>query len=307
MPRIVTLTPNPALDVSVEADAVVPNRKLRCDHPRTDPGGGGINVSRAAKRLGAETVAIFPVGGVFGDALASLVAAEGVPSKAIPVSGATRIAFVARDQSANSEYRFGLPGAELREAELITLLAALEDETNSGDYVVGSGSLPPNAPSDFWARAARIAKKKGARFVLDSTSGVREALKEGVFLLRLNKTDAPFVAGRELDWPEGAANFAQDLAKQGRAERVVMSHGGGGAILVSRDAVHRCPSFKVLIASAVGAGDSMVASLIVSMIRGDDDRSALRWGMAAAGATLMTPGTALFDPAEATKLFRSAN
>lgn len=306
MPRIITLTANPALDVSVETDAVVPNQKLRCDHPQTDPGGGGINVARAAKRLGAEALAIYPIGGAFGDTLKSLLEKEGVASRAIGVKGPTRIAFTAHDRAANNEYRFGLPGAELSDSELRALLATLESETREGDYVVGSGSLPPKAPADFWARAARIAKANGARFVLDATTGEKEVLVEGLFLLRKNKQELSTIAGRALAWPDEATEFAKDFVQTHKLEKLVLTHGGDGGIFASKSGCVSAQSIPVPITSAVGAGDSLVAALVVSLMRGDDDKTALRWGLAAAAATLMTPGTALFDAAEVTRLFSSS-
>ncbi len=302
MSRIITLTANPALDVSVETDEVLPNQKLRCDHPQIDPGGGGVNVARAAKRLGSEVLAIFPAGGAFGEALTSLIEKEGIACRAISVEGPTRIAFTAHDRASNNEYRFGLPGVELGDSELAALLAALGSETRKGDYVVGSGSLPPKTPADFWARAAAIAKAKGARFVLDTTSGEKEALYEGLFLLRKNKQELSTIAGRVLRWPDEAASFARDFVQTHKLEKLVLTHGGDGGMIASKSGCVTAPSIPVTVASAVGAGDSMVAGLVVSLMRGDDDDTALRWGLAAAAATLMTPGTTLFDAAEVTRL-----
>ncbi len=151
MTRIITLTPNPVRDYASDADFVEPNRKIRCKDPITHPGGGGINVARAAHRLGAETLAIFTAGGVSGEALKAAMAEEGVPSRAIPVAGETRIAFQVRDIAGGNEYRFSLPGAPISTAEAEAFLAAAEEEIKPGDYLVGSGSLPSRVSEDFWA------------------------------------------------------------------------------------------------------------------------------------------------------------
>ncbi|MEZ5896945.1 MAG: hexose kinase [Parvularculaceae bacterium] len=308
MPRIITLTPNPALDYSVEVDAVTPNRKLNAENVRVDPGGGGVNVARAAHRLGAETLAIFPAGGPLGETLCALVQAEGVAARAICVNGQTRLSFAARDRRTKNEYRFGLPGAALSEAEAAMLLDALDKETSAGDFVVGSGSLPPTAdpgaPRDLWARAAAIAARRQAKFALDTTSGEAEALAEGLYLIRKNKTELSTIAGRELDWPDETARFAQDFVASHKIERIVITHGGDGAIMASRKNFVRAPGLNVPIVSAVGAGDSFVAALCASLMRGDSDAQALRRAMAAASAALMTPGTQLFDPGNVEKLMR---
>ena len=102
MTRIITLTPNPALDYAVSADFVEPNRKLRCHDPQMHPGGGGINVARTCSRFGAHTLAIFTAGGVYGDALVKSLAIENVPMRMIPIAGETRLAFHGRERILHS-------------------------------------------------------------------------------------------------------------------------------------------------------------------------------------------------------------
>lgn len=308
MPRLITLTPNPTYDFAVDADFVAPNRKLRCRNPTSHPGGGGVNVARAAHRLGAETLAILTTGGVYGAAVRSLMADEGVPTRPVAVAGETRIAFHVRDLKAGDEYRFNLPGAEMSGDECNALLRALEEETAAGDYVVGSGSLPPmpGGKADFWARAARITKTKGASFILDSVSGLEEAMAEGVFLLRQNEHELRSLAGGDLRWPDEVASFAKELAARGAAERVVISHGSNGSVMATRSGATFAPVVQVKVRSAVGAGDSFVAAMVVALMRGAQDGEALRWGAAAAAATRLSPGTALFEAADVRRLFESA-
>jgi 6-phosphofructokinase 2 len=306
MARIITLTPNPTYDFAVDVAKVEPNRKLRCVNPESHPGGGGLNVARAAKRLGAETLAIYTAGGLYGAALKGLVADDGVPSRAVAVAGETRLAFHVRDTGSSSEYRFNLPGSELGIEERRALLEALQQETKAGDYVVGSGSLPPmrgdGASETFWADAARIAKQQGARFVLDSISGLQAALDEGVFLLRHNEHEYQALAGGPLSWPDEIAGFAQGLARAGKAERVIITHGADGSVLASRDRVFFSPVFPVRAHSAVGAGDSFVAGVVASLLQGKSEEDALRMGAACAAATRLSSGTSLFDKSDVDRL-----
>jgi len=304
MPRIITLTPNPTYDFAVDADFVEPNRKLRCKNPQTHPGGGGVNVARATSRLGAETLAIFTAGGLYGEALKGAVAEERVNARAVPIAGTTRLAFHVADLGKGDEYRFNLPGAALSTAEADALLEAVREETNPGDYVVGSGSLPPGAPPDFWAQAARAAKDKDARFALDSIHGLQHALKEGVHLLRQNKHEYQALAGRALGWPGEITAFAEELARKGGAERMIITHGDDGSVMATRTQTVTTPALEVRAHSAVGAGDTFVGALIVALMRGDDDQNALRFAAACAAATRMSPGNALFDPADAERLYR---
>ncbi|WP_375203795.1 1-phosphofructokinase family hexose kinase [Hyphococcus sp.] len=305
MTRIITLTPNPALDYAVTADFVEPNRKLRCRDPQMHPGGGGINVARSCSRLGAHTLAIFTAGGVYGDALVKSLAIENVPMRMIPITGETRLAFHVKNDRDDNEYRFNLPGAKMSEDEIARFLTAIREEAEPGDFVVASGSLPPDAPPDLWAQAARVAKDQGARFVLDSISGLDAALSEGVYMLRQNEHEYEAVSGKKLTWPGEIEAYAKDLVTKGQVQAMVVSHGGDGSLMATKDGVFTAPSFKVRASSAVGAGDSFVGGLLTALSRGDSETEALKFGMAAAGATRMSEGTALFDPADVKKLMAS--
>ncbi len=309
MPRIITITPNPTYDFAVDAAKVEPNRKLRCVNPESHPGGGGLNVARAATRLGAETLAIFTTGGLYGAALKGLVAEEHVPMRAVHVAGETRLAFHVRDAASGDEYRFNLPGSELSHSERQALLDAVAEETRAGDFVVGSGSLPPmqgeDAQPTFWADAARIAKSKGGRFVLDSISGLDAALAEGIFLLRHNEHEYQALAGKALQWPDEIAAFAKSLVARGAAERIVITHGGDGSVMATKDDAVFTPVFPVRAHSAVGAGDSFVAGLIVALMRGWCDANALRYASACAAATRLSSGTSLFKKEDVENLYQS--
>lgn len=110
MTKIVTLTMNPALDIATSTDQIVPERKLRCDTPRYDPGGGGINVARAVHALGVDALAVFPAGGAAGNLIGHLLYQEGVEYKAIPITGFTRESLNVIEREHGAQYRFILPG-----------------------------------------------------------------------------------------------------------------------------------------------------------------------------------------------------
>jgi 6-phosphofructokinase 2 len=117
MTNIITLTINPAIDVSIAVERVAPVHKLRCTSARRDPGGGGINVARVLKRLGADVVALYPTGGVLGALLRQLVTDEEIPCLTIGISDETRENITVLDQSIGQQYRFILPGPRLSELE----------------------------------------------------------------------------------------------------------------------------------------------------------------------------------------------
>jgi len=111
---IVTLTMNPALDESTSVPYVLPDRKLRCQAPTYEPGGGGINVARAIRKLGGDALACFPVAGPAGELLQQLLEAEGVPQRSVPVAGWTRENLNVQEEVSGRQFRFCMPGAALR-------------------------------------------------------------------------------------------------------------------------------------------------------------------------------------------------
>lgn len=162
MTEIVTLTINPAIDIFVNVARVEPTRKLRCSPPKRDPGGGGINVARVAHRLGGDVTAIYPIGGQIGKLLQRLLEREDVASLVTPSHVETRENFTAYEESTGKQYRFVLPGSPLHRAEWEAVLDRLASLAEWPKFVVASGSVPPGAPDDFFARVARHAKAERA-------------------------------------------------------------------------------------------------------------------------------------------------
>ena len=163
-----------------------------------------------------------------------------------------------------------------------------------GGYVVASGSLPPGAPDDTFARMARLAAERGLRFVLDTSgAGLQRALAEGgLFLVKPSRGELEQFAGQALD-EDGIRKVAMDLVARGRAEAVAVTLGPDGAVLATAAGVVRREAIHVRVRSAVGAGDSFVGAMVWALAHGHPMERAFRLGMAAGAAAAMTPGTEL--------------
>jgi 6-phosphofructokinase 2 len=301
---VVTLTMNPAVDRSIDTKHVVPDHKLRCRAPRIDPGGGGLNVARAIRELGGEALALYPAGGAAGELLHDLLAETGIDHEPIPIAGRTRENFTVRETATNAQYRFVLPGPELRRDEWERCLSRLSTLQPLPRYLVMSGSLPPGAPEDFYARAAVIARQVGARAVLDTSgAALRRGLEGGVYLLKPNLRELGQLVATELRGEAEQERAALELVDAGWAEVVVVSLGAAGVLLVSAEVVERIRSPSVPIRSRIGAGDCTVAGIVAGLSQGDDLRHAVRRGVAAGAAAAMTPGTELCRRADAERLY----
>ena len=294
MAAIVTLTMNPALDLATETEEIRPTVKLRCSTPRFDPGGGGINVARVVKRLGGDTLALFPAGGAAGSMLKELISAEGVPYRTIPIAGHSRQSLVVTEHQTGLQYRFVLPGPEISAAEQQACLDAVAELSPAPGYLVMSGSLPPGVRPDFVVRVAEIARRIGARLVLDMAGdGPRAAAGAGVFLLKPNEEEFAELVGRPIGDEEDMIAAGRQLIEHGLADVIVVSLGERGALLVSADTAEWISAPEVPVVSAVGAGDSMVAGMVCGLASGLSLREAVRLGVAAGAAALITPGSEL--------------
>jgi 6-phosphofructokinase 2 len=303
---IVTLTVNPTVDKSCTVEHVEPDRKLRCSPPGHEPGGGGLNVSRAIQKLGGASRAIWASGGITGELLDRLLSDEQIDHRPVPIERMTRQNLIVFEQSSDRQFRFGMPGAELSEDEIDRVLDAVRE--NNGDYLVASGSLPPGVGDDFFRRVAQVAADNDSRFIVD-TSGdpLKQALEVGAWLIKPNVRELCQLVGCELDSDDQIRDAAQRVVHEGKAEHVVVSLGAGGALLATRDDVQRINSPTVPIRSRVGAGDSMVAGIVLHHSRDHDVLDATRFGIAAGAAAVMTPGTALCCREDTERLFEQMN
>ena len=306
MDSIVTLTMNPALDITTDAEAVRPTDKIRCTGVRYDPGGGGVNVALVAHNLGASVTAVFPAGGATGDVYGDLLAARGVPFNRVKIAGSTRESFTINEISTGLQYRFVLPGPSLTFAELQQCLVELRSLAASAKFVVASGSLPPGAPRNFYQQVALVCRDLGTRLILDTSGGGLKHITSGVFLLKASLRELRECVGRELITETEQLAAAHEIVDCGLAEAVVVSLGSDGAVLATSTESKRFSAIPVRGVSGVGAGDAMVSAITVGLSRGWPLSESVRFGIAAGAAMMLTPGTEPCTRADAERLFEVA-
>jgi len=304
MSTIVTLTMNPALDIATSTDRVVPTHKLRCAPPRYDPGGGGINVARAVHALGGDTAAIFPVGGPAGEMIHHLLDQEGVRHHPIAIAGFTRESLAVEDRQSGEQFRFILPGPEVSDADQERCLDQLSAAAAAADFIVASGSLPLGVPEDFYSRVAGLAQKLGRRLVLDTSGAALKQAGHGIYLLKPSLRELQDLAGAEIRTECEQEQAAREVIAQGRSEIVVLSLGAEGALLVTAEECERFAAIPVEARSTVGAGDSMLAGIVLGLSRALPLRKAVRFGLAAGAAALLGSGTELCQRSDVERLYQ---
>ena len=303
MEKVLTITLNPAIDKSTSVPALVPEKKMRCKPPKFEPGGGGVNVSRALKKLGYKSTAMFLAGGYTGKFFESLLKEEDIETLVIPISSHTRENLIVLDESTNLQYRFGMPGPTIREEEWRECLNRIK-ACSGCDYVVISGSNAPGIPLEFYAQAAELVKEKKARLIIDTSEEALEyALTKGVFLVKPNLGELSTLAHvKELN-AGSVAEVARSIINTGKCEVMVVSMGATGAMVVTKDEHYHAAAPAVKIKSTVGAGDSMLAGIIIGLQKELPLKNVLQYGVACGTAATMNPGTELCNKEDVEQIY----
>lgn len=291
---IVTVTPNPVVDVGTTVDEMLPDRKLRCSAMRLEPGGGGVNCARVIDELGGRSHSVYAAGGATGALLDELLDDDHVERTRIDVDGRTRLGVHVNDEQHDEQYRLAFPGPDVCADLADALIDAVVDALSAGTFVIASGSLPPGLPHDFHAVLAKRVRAVGAELVLDTTGPwLRPALDAGVAVVRNNQREFGELLGEELDRPRDRERALRSLVESGAARIAVMGLGADGSLAVSGDGAWMVSAPDVDVVSRVGAGDSLTGALTLALARGWDTPLATAYGVAAGAAAVTTPGTQL--------------
>ena len=305
--QIVTVTLNPALDFSSEVPELVPNEKLRCDHPSMFPGGGGVNVARAIRNLGGDATACVALGGPNGQSLELLLRAEGVDVAPVSLDVQTRHSLSVRDQNDGKLYRFMLPGTPWTQMIEAHFLARVGELLGPAKYCVLSGSMPPGTGVDTIRKLATICHNADCKLVVDTSGPTLISLVQeesvGIDILRANQDEAQYSTTRQLETLEDFAAAAGRMIKRGSAKNIVLGVGGQGNLVVTEDGISLfVPAPKVEVISRVGAGDSFVGAMVLSLAQDKSWEDTLPMGAAAASVACTKPGTELCTQGETEKL-----
>jgi 1-phosphofructokinase len=293
---IVTITPNPSVDRTVRVDSVARGAVNRAQSIRVDPGGKGVNVSRALTAHGTPTTAVLPLGGPEGHVLRALLADAGVNVVPVPIAAATRsnIAIIEPDGTTT---KINEPGPALSAGERDRLLAgAVLLLDRQPDWLVCSGSLPPGVGAGFYAELVAAAHDRGVPVAVDSTGQSLElAAAAGADLLKPNEEELAQATRRELRTLGDVVAAAEELRTE--HAQVVVSLGARGALLVadSGSVLASVATGGRTPVSTVGAGDSLLAGYLYA---GTHDDAALAVGVAWGTAAVYLPGSQMPGPAE---------
>ncbi|MEU1000921.1 1-phosphofructokinase [Streptomyces tibetensis] len=289
---ILTVTPNPSLDRTYEVPSLDRGEVIRATGERMDPGGKGVNVSRAVAAAGQRTVAVLPLGGAPGALVADLLDQQGIEVAPVPVAGATR-SNIALAESDGVLTKINAPGPELSDAERELLLETVRQQSRDASWIACCGSLPRGLAPSWYADLVARAHAAGARIALD-TSGpaLLAALRERPDVVKPNAEELAGAVGRPLATVGDAVKAAEELREMG-ARAVLASLGADGQLLVSAEGAWFGSARVAAVRSNVGAGDSSLAGFLIA---GGNGPEALASAVAHGAAAVQLPGSVMPTP-----------
>ncbi|KJK10325.1 1-phosphofructokinase [Terrabacter sp. AAH1] len=292
---IVTLTPNPSIDRAVFIDALHRGEVHRGTGSQLDPGGKGVNVSRALAAQGAATTAVLPIGGPEGHLLEDLLDTAGVAHASVPVRGTVRMNISVLEPDGTTT-KLNEPGPDLSQDEVEALLETTLERSVGADWVVGCGSLPPGAPTDLYAVLVARVRGRGGRVAIDSSGApFAAAVAAKPHLIKPNHEELAELVGHDLPTLGHVRDAARELVAGG-IEVVAVSLGGDGALLVTAGAFAHARATITAPLSTVGAGDCMLAGLLHGLSTGLDPADALMTGVRWGAAAVTLPGSRVPTP-----------
>ncbi|WP_426625048.1 1-phosphofructokinase family hexose kinase [Leifsonia sp. McL0607] len=290
---ILTVTPNPAIDLTYRVAALDPGETHRVGAPSARAGGKGLNVARVIAQTGGAAFALTTAGGAPGLRLADDLEAAGLPSELVPVSAPTRSSVAIVDEGSGVTTIFNETGGALSPAEWTALGEAVERLAVPATAIVGSGSLPPGAPDSFYADLVEVARRRGVPCVIDATGlPLLAAAEAGADVLKPNRRELADTVG--VDDP---VDGARALLAAG-ARLVLVSLGADGMLAVSETDVSAARLPQPLTGNATGAGDAAVAAVATALASGITDPVTLvRRATAWSAAAVVGPLAGELDPA----------
>lgn len=288
---IITVTPNPAIDLTVEVRSLVRGQVHRTTGRHREPSGKGVNVSRALTSNAVSTTAVFPVGGSDGVELQQLLDDELVRYRTVHVEGTVRVNISVTEPDGTATKING-PGPDLTPHEVGLLLSVAAQAAVGATWVLGSGSLPGAVGDDLYAQLGQVAHGCGARFALDSSGApFLSGLAIGPDLVKPNAVELAEATGRVITTFADAVSAAGELRASG-ARTVLVSLGVDGALLVDDHGVLHAGARVDYPRSTVGAGDALVAGYLAGTRSTCSDRArSLREAVAWATASLRLDGS----------------
>lgn len=304
---VITVTLNPAMDKTLSVNNLSIGAVNRVENFREDIGGKGINVSKVLKNFGVQSMCTGFLGGVLEKIFIDELNRRKISHNFVHVDENTRTNIKIVDEVNNTFTDINEPGPSISNEKLKEFINTFEKMCKPNDIVVLSGGVNASVPKDIYYKLTLIAKSKGALVIMDADGELlQEGIKAKPNIIKPNNHELKKLLNVDEISEEQMVNAAKQLLETG-IEKIMISLGDKGAIFVTDRGAIRSESVKVHAKSTVGAGDSMVAAIVYSIIQGFDDEKTLEFATACGAASVSLEGTEACSLKQVTELTPKVN
>ncbi|TCS83844.1 1-phosphofructokinase [Tepidibacillus fermentans] len=290
-PAVITVTLNPAIDKTITLPRFEVGGLNRASQIRIDPGGKGINVAKVLKKFGVDVLATGFIAGDQGNLLRNQLNERAIQTDFIHVAGETRTNFKIVDEEAGITTEINEVGFPISDQDITNLKERLRSYLSSNSVIVFAGSLPQGASDQTYYELIQFANQAGAKAILDADkAALREGIKAKPYAIKPNIFELEQLLTRKLDTDQKIVEAGKELIEQG-ISLIIVSMGSKGAIVLNQKEAYRITPFPITPKSTVGAGDSMVATLVYSLLENKNLEEIAKWVTTAGTITATKPGT----------------
>ncbi|TCD22974.1 1-phosphofructokinase [Pseudomonas sp. IC_126] len=301
MARVLTVTLNPALDLTVQLPSLRLGEVNRSESVQVHAAGKGLNVAQVLADLGHQLTVTGFLGADNPQAFEQLFEARGFADEFVRVAGETR-SNIKLAEAGGQITDINSPGLMIAETERVELLARLKRLAPVHDLVVVAGSLPRGVQVEWFVELLQALKQLGARVALDTSgAALRAGLATAPWLIKPNEEELAEARGMQTADAPALAREAWRLQVEG-VEHVVVSQGSEGVSWFAPGAgLHACPP-RVQVVSTVGAGDSLLAGMLHGLLENWPAERTLRHATAIAAQAVGQIGFGITGTAQLAEL-----
>lgn len=298
-PRILCFGPNPALDITYETEGVELGASHRIETVLTRAGGKATNIARIVQSLGGRARLVAPIGGHAGDVFAEDVDDSDIGLRIVAVPGETRRSIVVVESSDRTTL-FNEAGPQWSDTVWPHLLDVLSTEVAKADAVALTGSLPPGCPPQVLAEVVEVCVAQGVPVLVDASGeALSAAIAAGATMVKPNRGELSALTGKE--GVEGCLDLRGDTDVT-----VVASDGAAGLVAVGGEGIWRARPAEPEQGNPTGAGEALVAALVLGLATATPLEDSLRLGIGTAGAAVLEPVAGRIDSDRARSLAEAA-
>lgn len=295
---IATVTLNPAIDRTVVVDTFEFGAVNRVLSVREDMGGKGINVARILMSLGSASDAIGFIGKQNFGHVRNLLERDGIATDFIEINAATRTNTKLIERSSRTTTDINEAGFMVGPADIQAIEQKIDELSAISQFIVFSGSIPKGLPTTFY-RDLISRVHKPCLSVLDADGALLlEGLKASPAVIKPNIHELENALNQKLDTESAIVAACRNLIEQYQIIYVLVSMGGDGSILVTKDQSLFAEPLPVEVRGTVGAGDSMLAGFIHCLSQNTSLEKALAWATACGALAVSKEGTETFSRQE---------